>query len=100
MRKLSNRRFTSSARREPDFRSDKDCGMVRDAALRSAFMSLFTSLCGIERDQCVLTVTKVVTNIIVLKADKRASRYTPLNGACFGRRVERPAVLGTLTVSL
>ena len=45
--------------------------MVRDAALRSAFMSLFTSLCGIERDQVRPTVTKVGTNIIALKADKR-----------------------------
>ncbi len=33
------------------FESDKDCAMVRDAALRSAFMSLFAALCGIERDQ-------------------------------------------------
>jgi hypothetical protein len=47
---------------------------------------------------CVLTVTKVVTKIIALKADK-GQGATPLNGSCFGRRVERPAVLGTLTVS-
>src|SRR5215203_6365174 len=33
----------------PDFESDKDCGMARDAALRGAFMSLFAFLCGIER---------------------------------------------------
>src|ERR671921_1443039 len=33
----------------PDFESDKDCGMVRDAALRGAFMSLFASLCGMVR---------------------------------------------------
>ena|SRR5215203_5347216 len=34
----------------PDFfESDKDCAMVRDAALWSAFMSLFALLCGIER---------------------------------------------------
>ena len=31
------------------FESDKDCAMVRDAALRGAFMSLFASLCGIVR---------------------------------------------------
>ena len=35
----------------PDFESGKDCAMVRDAALRCAFMSLFAFLCGIERDQ-------------------------------------------------
>src|SRR5215207_767937 len=33
----------------PDFESDKNCGMVCDAALRSAFMSLFASLCGMVR---------------------------------------------------
>jgi hypothetical protein len=55
------------------FESDKDCAMVRDAALRGAFMSLFA---GWWVFMCVLTVTKVVTKIIVLKADKRASRYT------------------------
>src|SRR5215208_3904532 len=33
----------------PDFESDKDCGMARDAALRGAFMSLFAFLCGIVR---------------------------------------------------
>ena len=31
------------------FESDKDCGMVCDAALRSAFMSLFAFVYGIER---------------------------------------------------
>jgi hypothetical protein len=31
------------------FESDKDCGIVRDAALRGAFMSLFASLCGMVR---------------------------------------------------
>src|SRR5215212_2026981 len=31
------------------FESDKDCAMVRDTALRSAFMSLFAFLCGIVR---------------------------------------------------
>jgi hypothetical protein len=31
------------------FESDKDCAMVRDAALRGAFMSLFAFLCGIVR---------------------------------------------------
>ena len=31
------------------FESDKNCGMVRDAALRGAFMSLFAFLCGIVR---------------------------------------------------
>src|SRR5215212_8551429 len=35
----------------PDFESDKDCGIVRVAALRGAFMSFFAFLCGIERDQ-------------------------------------------------
>ena len=29
------------------FESDKNCGIVRDAALRGAFMSLFAFLCGI-----------------------------------------------------
>jgi hypothetical protein len=31
------------------FESDKDCAMVRDAALRGVFMSLFAFLCGIVR---------------------------------------------------
>ena len=31
------------------FESDKDCGIVCDAALRGAFMSLFASLYGIVR---------------------------------------------------
>ena len=31
------------------FESDKDGGMVRDAALRSAFMSLFACVCGMKR---------------------------------------------------
>ena len=32
----------------PDFESGKDCGIVRDAAaLRSAFMSFFASVCGV-----------------------------------------------------
>src|SRR5215212_6558404 len=31
------------------FESDKNCGMVRDAALRGAFTSLFEFLCGIVR---------------------------------------------------
>src|SRR5215212_1710517 len=31
------------------FESDKDCGMARDAVLRSAFMSLFVLLCGMLR---------------------------------------------------
>src|SRR5829696_4574910 len=31
------------------FESDKDCGIVRDAALRGAFMSLFAFLCGMVR---------------------------------------------------
>src|SRR5215208_6094933 len=33
----------------PGFESDKVCAMVRDSALRSAFMSLFAFLCGIVR---------------------------------------------------
>jgi hypothetical protein len=33
----------------PNFESDKDCAMACDAALRSAFMSLFASFGGIVR---------------------------------------------------
>jgi hypothetical protein len=40
---------THTPRREPDFESDKNRGMVRDAALRSVFVNLFASLCGILR---------------------------------------------------
>jgi hypothetical protein len=40
---------THTPRREPDFESDKDCGMVRDAALRSAFIGLFPPICGMLR---------------------------------------------------
>ena len=35
------------------FESDRNCGMVRDAALRGALMSLFASLCGIVRVEVV-----------------------------------------------
>jgi hypothetical protein len=35
------------------FESDKNCGMVRDAALRGAFISLFAALCGIVRVEVV-----------------------------------------------
>ena len=34
----------------PDFESDKECAIVRDAALRSAFTGLFASLSGMVRD--------------------------------------------------
>ena len=35
------------------FESDKNCGMVRDAALRGALMSIFAALCGIVRVEVV-----------------------------------------------
>ena len=47
--------------------------MVRDAALRSVFMSFFAGCCVFV---CVLTAPKGITKIIALKADKRARRYT------------------------
>ena len=61
----------------PDFESDKDLGMVRDSALRGAFMSLFESLCEMVRDHVrpdrhQNSHQKNMT----LKPDKRASRYT------------------------
>jgi hypothetical protein len=43
---------THTPRREPDFESDKDGGIVRDAALRSVFMSLFASLCRMLCGSC------------------------------------------------
>jgi hypothetical protein len=40
---------THTPRREPDFESDKDCAMVRDAVLKSAFTGLFAFVCGMVR---------------------------------------------------
>ena len=40
---------THTPRREPDFESDKVCGMVRDAASTSAFISLFATIRGMVR---------------------------------------------------
>jgi hypothetical protein len=50
----------------PNFESGKDCGIVRDAAaLRSAFMSFFASVCGMVRVCVRPDRTKVVTKAVL-----------------------------------
>ena len=62
------------------FESDKDCAMVRDAALRSAFMSLFTSFGGMWRvsvrpdyhqnsHQTILSITAFSSHAFYLRPD-------------------------------
>jgi hypothetical protein len=52
------------------FESDKDCGMVCDAALRGALMSLFASLCGIVR----VEVVAVQDTSVHQKSERTGSR--------------------------